>query len=89
MGRWKVSKSLVSSIGGPEEITEESEETVPPIDKEISYRTLATVMSGYANAAKKMVPNIPAGGGGFFLAAVGLATGAYGLYHSVVTGTGQ
>ena len=43
-------------------------------------------MSGYANAAKKMVPNIPAGGGGFFLGAVGLATGAYGLYHSVVTG---
>ena len=89
MGRWKVSKSLVSRSKGPEEITQESEEAIPPIDKEISYRTLATVMSGYANAAKKMVPNIPAGGGGFFLAAVGLATGAYGLYHSVVTGTGQ
>ena len=43
-------------------------------------------MADYANAAKKMIPNMPAGGGGLLVAAVGLGAGAYGLYNSVVTG---
>jgi hypothetical protein len=43
-------------------------------------------MAEYANAAKRMVPNMPAGGGGALFAVAGLAAGAYGLYNSVVTG---
>lgn len=50
------------------------------------FATFVTKMAEYANAAKKMIPNIPSGGGGFLVAAVGLGAGAYGLYHSVVTG---
>ena len=44
-------------------------------------------MSDYANAARKIIPNMPAGGGGALFAIVGLAAGGYGLYNSVVTGT--
>lgn len=43
-------------------------------------------MAEYANAAKRMVPNMPAGGGGALFAVAGLAAGVYGLYNSVVTG---
>ena len=44
-------------------------------------------MADYASAARKIIPNMPAGGGGALFAVVGLAAGGYGLYNSVVTGT--
>ena len=44
-------------------------------------------MADYANAARKIIPNMPAGGGGAIFAIVGLAAGGYGLYNSVVTGS--
>ena len=51
-----------------------------------SHLCKENIMAEYANAAKRMVPNMPAGGGGALFAVAGLAAGAYGLYNSVVTG---
>lgn len=43
-------------------------------------------MAEFSSAARKIIPQLPANGGGALLAIAGLAGVGYGLYNSAVTG---